>query len=271
MNRRAAKPYLTHEHPLRFAHRGSRVLWPENTMTAFQGAVDLGYRYLETDVHASRDRRVIVFHDDRLERLTDGRGKVWEHDWDQLRRLDAAHHFGEADGCPLRGTGIGIPLLEEVLTAFPQALLNIDLKQASIARLLADEVRRLGAGDRVLIGSFHDRRIRRFRTATGGKVATSAGPREVAFALAAAALGRGAPGAADALQIPRRLARRRLVESAHRSGKQVHVWTVNDSAEMRLLLALGVDGIVTDRPDLLNEVVFGEGASGPDDPGRRER
>lgn len=252
------KPFLNHEHPLRFAHRGSRRLWPENTMTAFQGALDLGYRYLETDVHASRDRKVVIFHDDGLERLTDGRGKVWEHDWEDLRLLDAAYNFGEDHGYPLRGTGVGIPLMEEVLTTFPRVLLNIDLKQAGIAGLLADEVRRLGAEDRVLIGSFHDRRIRQFRRASGGRVATSAGPGEVAAALSAAAMGRGAPGAADALQVPRRLAVRRLVEAAHRAGKQVHAWTVNDEEEMRRLLASGVDGIVTDRPDLLNEVLFGD-------------
>ena len=97
------KPYLLHEHPLRFAHRGSRVLWPQNTMTAFQGAVDLGYCYLETDLHVSRDGRVVVFHDDGLEHLTDGAGKVWDHDWSYLRTLDAAHHFDPEHGHPRRG------------------------------------------------------------------------------------------------------------------------------------------------------------------------
>jgi glycerophosphoryl diester phosphodiesterase len=254
------RPYLTHEYPLRFAHRGSTTLWPENTMVAFQGAVDLGYRYLEIDVHVSRDGRVVIFHDDRLERLTDGTGRVWERDWEELAGFDAAHHFDEAGGHPLRGTGVAIPLLEEAVEAFPDVLWNIDLKQAGVEAAVAGLVNRLGLHDRVLIGSFHDGRIRRFRRLIGGRVATSAGPREVAAALATVRLGRTPRGAADAYQVPERggpvpVATERFVEAAHRAGKQVHVWTVNDPAIMHRLLDLGVDGIVSDRPDLLNEVV----------------
>jgi glycerophosphoryl diester phosphodiesterase len=254
------RPFLSHEHPLRFGHRGSNLLWPQNTMVAFQWAMDLGLRYLETDVHASRDGRVVTFHDDRLEALTDGRGRVWERDWEDLRRLDAAYHFAPERGHPLRGTGVRIPLLEEVLAAFPRCLLNLDLKQAGIEDLLAAEVARLGAEERVLVGSFHDDRLRRFRRASAGRVATSAGPREVVAALAASRLGRPLGGAADAYQVPERsgplrVVGRRFVEAAHRAGKQVHVWVVNDPADMHRLLDLGVDGIVTDRADLLVEVV----------------
>jgi glycerophosphoryl diester phosphodiesterase len=248
------RPYLTHEHPIRLAHRGSRVLWPENTMTAFQGARELGYRYLEIDVHVTRDGRVVVFHDDELDRLTDGRGKVWEWRWEDLRRLDAAYSFDPAGGFPLRGTGIGIPLLEELATAWPEALLNIDLKQPGIEGQVAELVGRLGMEERVLIGSFRDRRIARFRRLTEGRVATSAGPTEVAWARL------GIVGRADAYQVPERMgpipvATHRFVTAAHRAGKQVHVWTVDDPAEMHRLLDLGVDGIVTDRPDVLNDVI----------------
>jgi glycerophosphoryl diester phosphodiesterase len=155
-------------------------------------------------------------------------------------------------------------LLEETLRAFPDRLFNIDVKQPGIEWAVAGEVGRLGAEDRVLIASFSDRRIRRFRRLTGGRVATSAGPQEVASALAAARLGRPAPGAAVAYQVPERVGRlrvvgSRLVMAAHEAGKQVHVWTVNDPTDMRRLLSLGVDGIVTDRPDLLNEVLDGGG------------
>ena len=260
------KPYLTHEHPLRLAHRGSRLLWPENTMVAFQGAIDLGFRYLETDVHVSRDGRVVVFHDDGLERLTDGLGKVWDHDWPYLRTLDAAHHFDPDGGYPRRATGVVMPLLEEALTTFPTALWNIDLKQDGVESVVAGEISRLGAEDRVLIGSFHDRRIRRFRVCTSGAVATSAGPREVARAVASSVAGRPVAVTADALQIPVRLATRRLVDAAHRGDTQVHVWTVNDPAEMRRLLDVGVDGVISDRPDLLNEVVFGAPSGQGEDP-----
>ncbi len=252
------KSYLTHEHPIRFAHRGSRLLWPENTMVAFQGAVDLGYRYIETDVHVSRDGRVVVFHDHTLERLTDGVGRFHEHDWDGLRHLDTAFRFDSGAGFPLRGTGVTMPLLADVVATFPDQLFNIDIKQPGIAEQVAEEVRRLGIGDRVLIGSFYDRRIRAFRRAAPG-VATSAGPAEVAGAL----VRRPRTGVgADAYQVPERgaglrIVTRRFLERAHSAGKQVHVWTVNDPADMRRLIDLGVDGIITDRPDLLNGVVWG--------------
>ena len=250
------RPYLTHEHPIRFAHRGSRVLWPENTMPAFQGAVDLGYRYLETDVHVTRDDVVVVFHDDRLERLTNGTGKVSEWRWEDLRALDAAYHFNPDAGFPLRGSGVGIPTLEELARTFPDALVNIDLKQRGIAERVAVEVDRLGLTERVMIGSFSGRRIARFRVASGGAVATSAGPAEVAAAVA----GRASAGAADAFQVPEgargvRIVTQRFVERAHAAGKHVHVWTINDEEAMHRLLDLGVDGIVTDRPDILNDVV----------------
>ncbi|MCB2223381.1 MAG: glycerophosphodiester phosphodiesterase, partial [Actinobacteria bacterium] len=256
----AMRPYLRHEHPIRLAHRGSRVLWPENTMEAFAGAAGLGYRYVETDVHVSADGKVVVFHDDRLDALTDGTGNVSDHPWDHLATLDAAHHFAPGDGYPLRGTGVRIPLLSEAVAAFPEMCWNIDLKQAGIEQAVATEVARLGIEDRVLIGSFHDGRIRRFRRITAGRVATSAGPGETARALASARVGRAPAGAADAYQVPERaggltVAGRRFVEAAHRAGKQVHVWTVNDAAAMRRLLDLGVDGIVTDRPDVLNDVL----------------
>ena len=255
------KPYLTHEHPIRFAHRGSRILWPENTMPAFQGAIDLGVRYLELDVHRSRDGAIVVFHDDRLDRLTDGEGKVWDRTWDELRLLDAAHHFDPEAGHPLRGAGVRIPLLEELALTFPDAMLNIDLKQKGIEEAVADLIARLGAEDRVLIGSFRDWRIAAFRRLTRGRVAVSAGSREVVRAVAACRLHLPIGGVADALQVPRRIVSERLVDSAHTAGKHVHVWTVNDTDQMRSLLDMGVDGIVTDRPDLLNEVVFG--AAGP--------
>lgn len=258
------RPYLTHEHPIRFAHRGSRLLWPENTLTAFQGAIDLGCRYLEIDVHVTRDHRVVVFHDDRLERLTDGSGRVSDWLWEDLRRLDAAYHFKPEDGHALRGTGIGIPLFEDAVATWPSALWNIDLKQGGIERRVADLISAMGIEERVMIGSFRDRRIRRFRSATGGAVATSAGPTETTRALNAARLGRRPAGPADAFQVPERagpitIVDGRFVKAAHRAGKQVHVWTVNDAGTMHRLLDLGVDGIVTDRPDVLNEVLVERG------------
>ena len=183
-----------------------------------------------------------------------------EHDWEDLRSLDAAYHFDPGRGYPLRGTGVRIPLLEEVLAAFPRCLLNLDLKQAGIEELLAGELARLGAEDRVLVGSFHDGRVARFRRASGGRVATSAGPREVLAALGACRLGRLLGGAADAYQVPERsgpmrVVGERFVEAAHRAGKQVHVWVVNDPATCTACSTWGWTGSVSDRADLLVRVV----------------
>ena len=253
------RPYLTQEHPLRFAHRGSRILWPENTMLAFQGAVGLGYRYIETDVHVTRDGVVVVFHDEHLDRLTNGTGRVADWSWDELRLLDAAYSFAPERGYPERGRGHGVPRLEEALAAFPGVMFNIDLKQPRIEEVVAAFLRDRGFEDRVLIASFFDIRIRRFRRLSRGAVATAAGPAEAAAAMLAARAGRRLQVAADALQLPSRrggrVVDRRLLTAAHAAGKQVHVWTVNDPEEMSRLLALGVDGIVTDRPDLLNDVL----------------
>ena len=234
-------------------------------MLAFQGAVDLGYRYVETDLHVSRDGKVVVFHDDHLEGLTNGTGKVWDRDWDDLRRLDAAHTFGKRASYPLRGQGIGMPLLEEVLTTFPDLMVNIDLKQDGIEEALVGELDRLGARDRVLIGSFFDHRIATFRELTAGAVATSAGPIETRAVFMAAMRGRPIDTVADAFQVPLqkgalRVPNRRFVDAVHALGRQVHVWTINRPTTMRHLLDVGVDGIVTDRPDVLNDVLTKRGA-----------
>lgn len=253
-------PYLTHEHPIRFAHRGSRYLWPENTIESFQGAVDLGYRYLETDAHVTADGIVVAFHDHKLERLTNGAGKVSEWRWEDLRFLDAGYRFKPEDGFPRRSEGVGIPRLDELLRTFPDALFNVDLKERNVADALAELVSSQRAEGRVLAASFHDSHIARYRAASPGPVATSAGPREVGRAWLASRLGKPVRTRADAIQVPERFGAFGVVDasfvtSAHEGGKHVHVWTVNDTPVMHRLLDLGVDGIVTDRPDLLNDVV----------------
>jgi glycerophosphoryl diester phosphodiesterase len=253
-------PYLAREHPLRLAHRGSRVLWPENTMEAFQGVVDLGYLYVETDVRLTRDGVVVVFHDATLERLTNGAGKVAEWRRDELAVLDAGFMHGSAEGYPYRGKGVGIPTLEEVLVTWPDVNFNIDLKAPSLEAPVADLVGRLARQDTVLIASFSDRRLARFRRLMGG-VATSAGSAAALAMWSSSRVGRARRRAPEAYQVP--FDQRgmpiddRFIAAAHDSGAQVHTWTVNESADMRRLLDLGVDGIVTDRPDLLNEVVAG--------------
>lgn len=253
--------YLSAEHPIRFAHRGSRALWPENTWYGFDRAVeDLGYRYIETDVQVTKDGVVVVFHDDTLERTTNGTGRVAEWRWEDVAALDAAYHFSP-DGAsfPLRGAGVGISSLEDTFARYPDTHFNIDLKARGSEWPVAEVVARCNRQDTVLIGSFHDRRIARFRRITKGRVATSAGPQAAMAMYAASRVGRTVHRPPVAYQLPYRMrgaaVDRRLVEAVHAAEAQLHLWTVNDADEMHRLLDIGADGIVTDRPDLLNDVM----------------
>jgi glycerophosphoryl diester phosphodiesterase len=252
--------YFSVEHPIRFAHRGGRRLWPENTMLAFGRAIDeLGYHYIELDVRLSADRVPVVFHDPTLDRTTDGGGPVAERTVAELRALDAAYRFAPEHEYPRRGTGAGIPTLDEVYRAWPELRINIDLKVPGAEWAVAEVIRANDAEHRSLLGSFNERRISRFRRITGGTVATSAGPVRAVQMWVASRLGMAPRGPVQAYQVTEQYTGlavdRRLVDAVHRSGAQLHVWTVNDGVDMRRLLDLGVDGIMTDRPDLLNEVL----------------
>ena len=253
-------PFLDAEHPIRLAHRGSRVLWPENTAVAFQGAVDLSYRYIETDVRVSRDGVPMVFHDATLERTTNGAGPIAEWYASDLAVLDAGYHHDAPGGFPYRGQGLAIPTLEQVLVDVPGVRFNLDLKTNAAVAPVASLVTRLGREGTVLVGAFSDLRIRRFRSLTGGRVATSAGPATASAMWSASRARRSAGRGVAAFQVPHTVTGRgvvdaRFVAACHSIEADVHVWTVNDPGDMRALLALGVDGIVTDRPDLLNDVV----------------
>jgi glycerophosphoryl diester phosphodiesterase len=241
----ARHPFLEHDAPLAFAHRGGASEAPENTLPAFQAAVDLGFRYLETDVHVTADGALVAFHDDRLDRVTDRAGLIAELPWREVReaRVDGREP---------------IPLLEDLLGAFPEARLNIDPKHDAAVEPLAAVLRRTGAAARVCIGAFSDRRLARMRALVPG-VCTSMGPRSVArLRLAATGLPTGR-FAAPCVQVPVRtgavtLVDRRFVEAARQRGIDVHVWTIDDAEEMHRLLDLGVNGIMTDRPAVLREV-----------------
>lgn len=248
------RPVLQREHPVVAAHRGSRVLWPENTMPAFQGAHDLGVRVFETDLHATADGVLVAFHDPTLDRCTDAAGAVAERTIDELAGVDAGHRFEREGDFPWRGRGVGIPTLEELATAFPDAALILDMKAPGLEVLLVDLVERLDLWDRVIVGSFRDARLRRFRTLTGGLVATSSGPAETLAVRSRSWARRPGHSPADVFQVPVKagitVVDEAFVDAAHAAGKHVHVWTVNEEAEMQRLLDLGVDGIITDRPDL---------------------
>jgi glycerophosphoryl diester phosphodiesterase len=228
-------------------------------MSAFQAAADLGYRYLEIDVRRTSDGVVVVFHDADLGRVTNGDGDITQWLWEDVRRLDAAWSFAGAQGYPLRGTGVTVPSLDELFATFPDMHINIDLKGSRLEWAVADLIKRHRRSERTLIGSFRDNRLARFRRVTRGDVPTSAGPARALAMWAASRAGATARGVEVAYQVPfeHPLLRldQRYVDAVHASGAQVHAWTVNDAVTMHRMLDMGIDGIVTDRPDVLNDVV----------------
>lgn len=260
---RTGRPYLDAllDQPgavLAFAHRGGAehpdVVGMENTTAAFRSAVAQGYQYLETDVHLTRDGVLLAFHDDVLDRVTDAAGRI------------AAMTHAEVATARIGGVE-EVPTLARLFDEFPDARFNIDIKADGAGQALASFLDARDAHDRVLVGSFSVRRLREFRHATGGRVATSAGPWEVAvFRLCPSGrlADRITRGQVDALQIPHRqrgvsITTAGLIRRAHAAGKHVHVWTIDDPAEMAELVDLGVDGLMTDRTDLLKTVLAERG------------
>jgi glycerophosphoryl diester phosphodiesterase len=246
-------PYLDGPWPLAFAHRGGAADGDENTAEAFARAIALGYRYVETDVHATADGVPVVFHDASLDRLTGAVGRVAELRW--------------ADLATLRIGGAGaVPRLDDVLAAWPEVRFNIDVKAGTAIAPTVDAIHAGAAADRVLLASFSDARLTRLRALAGPRVATSLGRREVAR-LRLSSLTRTPlrlQASAVAAQVPVRHGRlpivdRRFITRAHRLGLHVHVWTIDDPVEMTRLLDLGVDGIMTDRPEVLRDVLVARG------------
>jgi glycerophosphoryl diester phosphodiesterase len=259
-------PFLDCTGPVAVAHRGGAQEAPENTMLAFQAAIDLGYTYLETDVHVTRDGFVLAFHDDRLDRVTDGQGAICELTLAEVQAADAAYHYSRDGGrtFPLRGQGIGVPLLQEILQRWPAARLNVDPKSDGCVRPLVALIEQRGDWGRVCFGSFSDARLRKIRAFGRGRACTSMGPRAVAVARVAGALGLVPRQHADCLQVPLHrgpvpIVTARFVRAAHRRRLAVHVWTINDRETMEHLLDLGVDGIMTDHPRLLRDVFAARG------------
>lgn len=243
----ARHPYLEWHGPLPFAHRGGASDAPENTMPAFEYAVGLGFRYLETDVHVTADGVLVAFHDDDLERTCGRPGRISQLPWSEVR---AARVNGVA----------AIPLLDDVLGAWPDVRVNIDCKSDAAVDALVTTLRRSAALERVCVGAFSDRRIRRLRSALGPELCSALGPAGVA----ALRFGAPTPSGAHTAQVPVRQGRLTIVDEAfvaraHRRGIQVHVWTVDDPSEMERLLDLGVDGLMTDRPTVLRDVLTDRG------------
>jgi glycerophosphoryl diester phosphodiesterase len=257
---RARTAFCAWEGPIAMAHRGfsatPALAGLENSLPAFAAAVDLGYRYLETDVRASADGVLVAFHDERLDRVTDARGTLATQPWSTLSRARIAGRE------PL-------PRLEDVLGSFPDVRFNLDVKTTTAVPGLDAVLRRTRAHGRVLVTAFAEDRRRAALAAVGGAEATSASSRPTALALAGVKLGatalvRRALAGVDAVQVPVRqngveVVSGRFVDAVHRAGAQVHVWTVDDAVQMGALLDLGVDGIITDRADVLREVLLARG------------
>ena len=246
-----AHPFFDHIGPLAFAHRGGASDQPENSLAAFAYAVDLGYRYVETDAHVTADGVVIAFHDDHLDRVTDRTGEIAEMEWSQVAKA-------KIDGRE------PIPTMAELLQTWPDLRVNIDPKHDEVVKPLADLLAELNVVDRVCIGSFSDARIDYFRERFGNRIATSMGPAAIAKLRASSfGLGRKVPPG-DCVQVPPRTGKVRLVDErfvrkCHRASLPVHVWTIDDRAEIIELLDLGVDGIMTDRLLVLKEVLTERG------------
>lgn len=249
--------YLALARPRVIAHRGLALTVPENTLASFQAATDAGAHYLETDVHVSRDGVAVVSHDPDLARFGHS-----------VRIADrTVAELGQTD----LGGGHCVPTLAEVLDAFPASRFNIDLKEPAVLGPALAAIQATGASERVLVTSFSDRRRRQAARELPG-IATSAGTRAVLSARATAFIPaapgwRSILGGAAALQVPERyfglhLVTPAMLRAAHRAGVELHVWTINEPDDMRRLLALGVDGIVTDRADLALAVVAEVGVSG---------
>ena len=250
-------------------HRGAAGTMPENTLPSFRRGLEEGATFLEMDVHATGDGEIVIIHDATVERTTDAAGAVREMSVEELKGLDAGHRF-TADGgstYPFRGQGIRVPTLREFFAEFPQATATVEIKELPppAMKTLFDVIEEFGKVRQVLVAAEDDATMRSARAVIherGLPVATGFSTGEIRALVTALWSGQAAPSEVPgrALQIPRRyqgidLVTPASVAAAHALGVEVHVWTVNDPGEMRELLALGVDGIITDYPARLRDVI----------------
>ena len=264
----AAAYYANTSRPLVIAHQGGDRLWPGNTMYAFERAVAIGTDVLEMDAHITKDGQIVLMHDEEVDRTTDGTGLVEELTLSELRQLDAAYTWSEDEGrtFPYRGQGMRVPTLEELFQRFPEMryLIEIKLTQDPIDQPLCDLIRRRDMQDQVMIASFHDEAMQGFRE-TCPEVATSASRGEVTrFVLLGKAFLSGfiAPqyqaiqppyDPRQSMNIP--IMTERFIREAHAKNIRVEPWTVDDPELMKQYIEWGVDGIITDRPDLMIQVL----------------
>ncbi|MEM9034612.1 MAG: glycerophosphodiester phosphodiesterase [Actinomycetota bacterium] len=247
-------PYLRIDTPHEMAHQGGGGEHVENTWPAFERAVQLGYRFIETDTQVTSDGVLLAFHDETLDRVTTLTGRVSDLPWSEVS--EARTKIG----------GHELVRLDDLLDRWPGVRVNIDVKTEEALEPTIELIDRLDRWDTVLVASFSDVRIRKLRRRSGGRACTNLGRIATAIVRVASLLPIRPPVlfGGDAAQIPTKqwfipIADRRFVDAAHRAGLAVHVWTIDDADEMRRLLDLGVDGIITDEPTILREVLESRG------------
>ena len=245
------KKFIDHRFPIAFAHRGGALDAPENSLTAFKLASSMGYKYLETDVHATKDGVVIAFHDHVLERVTDSVGVIADLEYAEIA---SAKINGEER----------IPLLIELLEEFPEARFNIDPKHDGVVDPLIKIIQSTKAIDRICIGSFSDTRIGRIAKILGENLCTGMGPRGISKIQLGRFVNRLEIPSGDCVQVPMHvkgvpLITPKFVERVHSLGKVIHAWTINERNDIEKLLDYGVDGIMTDRLDVLKSTFTDRG------------
>jgi glycerophosphoryl diester phosphodiesterase len=261
--------------PLLVAHRGGALLAPENTMVAFRMAIERWWAdMLEMDVRLTRDGHVVVIHDPTVDRTTDGTGPVADLTLAEIRRLDAGYRFVDLSGVhAFRGQGVVVPTMEEVLTELPGARITVECKEPAVAGPLAALVTRYRAEHRIVIAA-ESEEAREGAVGYRGPWGVSLRQGLLFWALHRLPAGGPYTPGADIFQVPEewrglRVLTPRFLREAHRRNIPVQVWTVNDRADMERLLDWGVDGIQTDRPDLLSGLLT-ERVGRPVPPGARE-
>jgi glycerophosphoryl diester phosphodiesterase len=265
-----AKPYFNNNRPLVIAHQGGELLAPSNTMAAFRMAADMGVDVIETDIHITKDGHLVAIHDPTVDRTTNGTGAVADMTLEKLQGLDAGYHFQDLDGeKSFRGKGVQIPTVEQMFKEFGDIRIEIEIKDSNppdnydeMAQKLWELIEEYEMEDKVLVAAFDQEIIKKFDSYAKGRVALAGGEQEITrFVIFHKLFMRNLYlPEVDAFQIPQEqsnldLTNQRLINDAQRSGLQVHYWTIDDKETMRYLLERGADGLITNRPDLMIELL----------------
>jgi glycerophosphoryl diester phosphodiesterase len=270
VEQRPTHTFFQSERPLVIAHQGGELLAPSNTLTSFQQAVDLGVDVLEFDIHITKDGHLVTIHDPTVDRTTNGKGNVHDLTLDEIQKLDAGYHFEDLDGkLSYRGKGAYIPSLEEVFQSFPNMKMVIEIKDDNpaeripeISEKLWTLIQKYQKEDQVVVASFNQKIINQFEKISDGQVALSAGEDEIRkfIIFKKLFLANLYTPNADVFQIPTKesifnLASPSIMKEADRRNVNIQYWTIDDKETMRSLLEDGADGIITNRPDLMLEVL----------------